>query len=104
MSEDKHAEYLDKVQKYDADADPEVVKAVQLKYGRQRSADAIEAFFADLARDAVAQGVERIITAGGETSGAVVDALGVDQMMIGPEIDPGVPPFSAEPKQVNAHK
>ena len=29
--------------------------------------------------------------AGGETSGAVVQALGVQRMVIGPQIDPGVP-------------
>ena len=29
--------------------------------------------------------------AGGETSGAVVTALGIDGLRVGPEIDPGVP-------------
>lgn len=76
-------------------ADPEVVKAVQNKFGREIAATAIEDFFADLARAAVAAGVQRIVTAGGETSGAVVDALGVDEMIIGPEIDPGVPALRA---------
>jgi len=32
-----------------------------------------------------------LVVAGGETSGAVVQALGVRQMVIGPQIDPGVP-------------
>jgi uncharacterized protein YgbK (DUF1537 family) len=35
--------------------------------------------------------VRRLVVAGGETSGAVVQALGVDALAIGPEIDPGVP-------------
>jgi uncharacterized protein YgbK (DUF1537 family) len=32
-----------------------------------------------------------LIVAGGETSGAVVQALAVSALRIGPEIDPGVP-------------
>ena len=36
-------------------------------------------------------GVGQLIVAGGETSGAVVKALGVKGLRIGPEIDPGVP-------------
>ena len=36
-------------------------------------------------------GVGRLIVAGGETSGAVVEALGVKRLRIGSEIDPGVP-------------
>lgn len=37
------------------------------------------------------QGVRRFIAAGGETSGAVIRALGVRAMHVGPAIDPGVP-------------
>jgi uncharacterized protein YgbK (DUF1537 family) len=36
-------------------------------------------------------GVGQLLVAGGETSGAVVQALGVARMTIGPQIDPGVP-------------
>ena len=36
-------------------------------------------------------GVGQLIVAGGETSGAVVRALGITGLVIGPEIDPGVP-------------
>ena len=39
----------------------------------------------------VAQGVRQLVVAGGETSGACVNALGITQMKIGPQIDPGVP-------------
>ncbi len=42
-------------------------------------------------RDWYAKGVRRLVVAGGETSGAVVGALGVEGLTIGPEIDPGVP-------------
>jgi uncharacterized protein YgbK (DUF1537 family) len=40
--------------------------------------------------------VRRLVVAGGETSGAVVSRLGVRQMRIGAEIDPGVPWTYAE--------
>ncbi|MEM9678068.1 MAG: 3-oxo-tetronate kinase [Pseudomonadota bacterium] len=76
-------------------ADPEAVKAVQAKHGRERSAEALEAFFAETARHLTAGGVRRLITAGGETSGAVVEGLTLGQLEIGPEIDPGVPALRA---------
>jgi 3-dehydrotetronate 4-kinase len=44
----------------------------------------------------VAQGVTRLVVGGGETSGAVVQALGIKACTIGPEIDPGVPALSVE--------
>ncbi len=59
--------------------------------GRERAAAAIESAFAHLARQAVAAGVRRLVVAGGETSGAVVQALGIEALAIGAEIDPGVP-------------
>lgn len=72
-------------------ADPSEVTAVQRRFGRERAATALEGFFADVARRVVAQGVRKILTAGGETSGAVVEGLALDRFEIGPEIDPGVP-------------
>jgi uncharacterized protein YgbK (DUF1537 family) len=72
-------------------ADPERVQAAQERFGRARVTDAIEHLFGDLAVRLTQAGVRRIVVGGGETSGAVVAALGVDQMSIGPEIDPGVP-------------
>lgn len=85
-------------------ADPQMVKDVQVRFGREKAANAIEGFFADLARLAVAAGGTRIITAGGETSGAVVEALNVNALAIGPEIDPGVPALRANPNLVLALK
>ncbi|KIC48025.1 3-oxo-tetronate kinase [Tateyamaria sp. ANG-S1] len=76
-------------------ADPKLVKAVQDQFGRETAAAAIEEFFAELARLAVTHGVTRLITAGGETSGAVVEGLGLRELQIGPEIDPGVPALRA---------
>ncbi|MEL6235857.1 MAG: 3-oxo-tetronate kinase [Pseudomonadota bacterium] len=85
-------------------AEPEAVAAVQARFGRETAASAIEGFFAALARQAVAAGITRIITAGGETSGAVVEALGLTELTIGPEIDPGVPALRAGPHLVLALK
>jgi uncharacterized protein YgbK (DUF1537 family) len=68
---------------------------VQDTHGREASADAIEAFFAATARALVAAGVTRLITAGGETSGAVVEGLSLGELAIGPEIDAGVPALRA---------
>lgn len=76
-------------------ADPDIVKAVQAQFGLEASAKAIEDFFAETARLLVANGVTRLITAGGETSGAVVEGLGLRELEIGPEIDPGVPTLRA---------
>jgi 3-dehydrotetronate 4-kinase len=70
---------------------PEAVKALQQKYGVEKSSHAIEATMAQLAKGLVAAGVGRLVVAGGETSGAVVGALDVTALRIGPEIDPGVP-------------
>ena len=85
-------------------ADPSVVAEVQDTYGRENAASAIEGFFASLARLAVSAGITRMITAGGETSGAVVEALDLGQLTIGPEIDPGVPALRASPSLVVALK
>ncbi len=72
-------------------ADPAVVSAAQQRHGAERVAEAIESFTGRLARQLLDDGFRRFIVAGGETSGAVVQALGVRQLAIGPEIDPGVP-------------
>jgi 3-dehydrotetronate 4-kinase len=55
------------------------------------AARAIEQAMAELARDAVRRGVRRVVVAGGETSGAVVDGLGIDRVMVAREEDLGVP-------------
>lgn len=72
-------------------ADPEVVQAAQQRHGRQQVAAALEQFMGETARRLVAAGVRRIVSAGGETSGAITEALAVEAMELGPEIDPGVP-------------
>jgi len=72
-------------------ADPEVVAQAQREYGAEKVAQSIESFTGALAARLQAEGFRRFVVAGGETSGAVVQALGVRQLAIGPEIDPGVP-------------
>jgi uncharacterized protein YgbK (DUF1537 family) len=72
-------------------AEPARVAAVQRALGAERAALHVEQAFATLARTLVAKGVRRLIVAGGETAGAVVQALGVEAIAIGPTIDPGVP-------------
>lgn len=72
-------------------ADPDVVAALQMALGRDRAGHAIEAIMAETARALVGHGVTRLIVAGGETSGAVVQGLGIKALEIGPEIAPGVP-------------
>ncbi|MFO0991535.1 MAG: nucleotide-binding domain containing protein, partial [Hyphomicrobiales bacterium] len=71
--------------------EPAQVADVQARLGRDRAGGLVEAAFAAIAPALVANGVRRIVVAGGETSGAVVKALGVKQLAIGPVIEPGVP-------------
>jgi uncharacterized protein YgbK (DUF1537 family) len=72
-------------------ATPDKVAAVQAHHGRDAAGHAIEQAFASLASGLVARGVRRLVVAGGETSGAVVDRLGIRAFAVGPEIAPGVP-------------
>jgi 3-dehydrotetronate 4-kinase len=74
-----------------ASAPPEKVQEIQAKLGRAQSGEMVEHAMAKIATALVADGVTRLVVAGGETSGAVVNALGVRTLQIGPEIDPGVP-------------
>jgi uncharacterized protein YgbK (DUF1537 family) len=74
-----------------ATATPETVRAVQAQLGAERAGSLVEEALAAIALGLVRLGVGQLIVAGGETSGAVVKALGVSGLRIGPEIDPGVP-------------
>lgn len=76
-------------------ADPARVASAQESFGRERVAGSIERFFGELAHALVADGITRLAVGGGETSGAVVTALGLDHLLIGPEIDPGVPALAS---------
>lgn len=74
-----------------ATAGPEAVRAVQERLGAARAGALVEQALANIAGGLVDLGVRQLVVAGGETSGAVVQALGVRQMRIGAQIDPGVP-------------
>jgi uncharacterized protein YgbK (DUF1537 family) len=74
-----------------ATAPPDQVAAVQEKLGREHAGALVETIMAAIARGLVARGVRRLVVAGGETAGAVVQALGVTGLRIGRQIDPGVP-------------
>jgi uncharacterized protein YgbK (DUF1537 family) len=71
--------------------DPEEVRKAQQALGRDRAGEIVEHFLSAVAIGLRDKGFSRFIVAGGETSGAVVNALGVRALRIGPEIDPGVP-------------
>ena len=72
-------------------SEPDQVAALQRKYGREASGKAIEERLARMTAGLVDRGVRRLIIAGGETSGAVVDRLKIPAFLVGPEIAPGVP-------------
>ena len=78
-------------------AEPEEVRKIQQEFGRELAAEAFESFFGALAVAVVNDMASRLIVAGGETSGAVVEALGLPALIIGPEIDPGVPALRGGP-------
>lgn len=72
-------------------ADPATVKQVQAQIGVAQAGALVEEALAAVARGLVALGVQQLVVAGGETSGACVQALSMVQLQIGPQIDPGVP-------------
>jgi uncharacterized protein YgbK (DUF1537 family) len=78
---------------------PDLVATLQRKYGKEEIAYKLDEVFAATAKALFMSGVRRIVVGGGETSGAVVSALGVTSFRIGPEIDPGVPVLVAENKK-----
>jgi uncharacterized protein YgbK (DUF1537 family) len=80
-------------------ATPDEVAALQARHGRDAAGHAIEQAMADIAEGLVQAGVHRLVVAGGETSGAVVDRLKIPGFLVGEEIAAGVPVLRA----VGAH-
>jgi len=74
-----------------ATSDADTVRGVQSSLGVERAGMLVEDALARIGRALVDAGVRRLVVAGGETSGAVVKALGVSTLRIGAQIDPGVP-------------
>lgn len=79
-----------------ATADPSEVRAAQGALGTARAGEVVERALAAMAVAARDMGRRRFVIAGGETSGAATQALGVTRLGIGPEIAPGVPWCEAE--------
>lgn len=93
-------QYRDCIPLIYSSADPDEVTLAQGRYGKERLATAIESFLAETAGHLVDAGVARIVCAGGETSGAIVEALQVEVLEIGPEIAPGVPALAASGREL----
>jgi 3-dehydrotetronate 4-kinase len=74
---------------------PDQVQALQSRHGRDAAGHAIEQAMADIAEALVRSGVRRLVVAGGETSGAVVDRLRIPGFLVGAEIAAGVPVLRA---------
>jgi uncharacterized protein YgbK (DUF1537 family) len=74
-----------------ASAEPAAVRAVHERIGADKAGALVEDALSRIALSLVEAGAGQLIVAGGETSGACVQALGITQLRIGPQIDPGVP-------------
>lgn len=72
-------------------ASAETISQVQANLGVHDAGNMVEQALARITQGLLGQGVRQLIVAGGETAGACVQALAVQQMQIGPQIDPGVP-------------
>ncbi|MBV2143662.1 four-carbon acid sugar kinase family protein [Falsochrobactrum sp. TDYN1] len=79
---------------------PEQVNIAQQRYGRDTVSEKLDGLFAQTAKDLVSHGVQRLVVAGGETSGAVALALGLGELAIGPEVSPGVPVLFSRQKEI----
>ena len=84
-----------------ATAPPDAVREVQRQLGPERAGALVEQALSRVAVGLVQAGVGRLIVAGGETAGACVQALGVTQLRIGPQIDPGVPWCHAQAQRLH---
>ncbi|MEP6740013.1 MAG: 3-oxo-tetronate kinase [Caldimonas sp.] len=77
-------------------ASPDAVRAVQARLGVEAAGAMLESLLGAVARRLVEDGARQVVVAGGETSGACVQALGIRALRIGAQIDPGVPWCHAE--------
>jgi 3-dehydrotetronate 4-kinase len=71
--------------------EPASIRRNQERFGIEEAGRRVESILARAGRELVEAGFRRVIVAGGETSGAVVHALGVERLRIGPRIATGVP-------------
>jgi uncharacterized protein YgbK (DUF1537 family) len=80
-----------------ATSSPDEVKTVQRELGTERAGNMVEQAMGRIASGLREAGVRRFVVAGGETSGAVVQALDIQLLQIGAQIDPGVPACVSTP-------
>jgi uncharacterized protein YgbK (DUF1537 family) len=84
-----------------ATADAAAVSDVQSRLGVQRAGALVEDALSRIAEGLVDAGVGQLVVAGGETSGACVQRLGITSLRIGPQIDPGVPWCHSAPHRLH---
>lgn len=70
---------------------PDEIKRIQALLGVHRAGTLVEKALGEIAVGLYALGLRRLVVAGGETSGAVVQAMGITALQIGRQIEPGVP-------------
>ncbi len=70
---------------------PEKVEHAQKSLGEIRASEVVENALGNIAKTLISNGFDRLIVAGGETSGAVLKAISIKALRVGPEISPGVP-------------
>lgn len=71
--------------------EPARVQAVQQRLGHEAASGLVETTFGSIAAALADRGVRTFVVAGGETSGAVLQALRIRMLTFGDELDPGVP-------------
>ena len=74
-----------------ASTDAQTLKQIHDQSGSAQAGEWVESALAQIAKNLTQAGVRQWVFAGGETSGACAQALGITQLQIGPQIDPGVP-------------
>jgi uncharacterized protein YgbK (DUF1537 family) len=80
-------------------AGPDDVKSAQARLGAAKVAALVESAFQHLAKILANCGVRTFVVAGGETAGAVLQALDIRAFGFADEIEPGVPwTYSLEPR------
>jgi uncharacterized protein YgbK (DUF1537 family) len=72
-------------------ADTTAVKTAQALMGVKAAGEMVEKALSSIAKGLVERGVAQLVVAGGETSGACVQALGITRMQVGMQVAPGVP-------------
>ncbi|MEL0107237.1 MAG: 3-oxo-tetronate kinase [Rhodospirillales bacterium] len=72
-------------------AAPDEIAVIHKKLGRKRAGEMFETILSGIAARLVPLGFHRLVLAGGETSGSILQSLNIKSLRIGPEIDPGVP-------------